>query len=304
MKVAFLYIILTFLIASCTSTNKSDLFEKAKSKSENSEYKEAIKYLDKLIKHHPDFDSAFVERAYVNHWLGNFNQALADANKAIELNRKNNYAFLVRAWIYSDINKTENALRDLNHIILLQDSTYYVAALKEKVLIYEYKLHEHDKAISEATKIIDFDSNNVLSYKNRGILFLHSGQGDFNYEKAYNDFSKCIEIDSTFSEGYYLRSKAAYDNNNLQNALNDINKAISIEETAEYYTHQGLVYKSMNLFANALESFNRTLKIDPKYYIALSNRGKLKKYNMNDEAGGNKDIEEARRIEAEIIKNM
>lgn len=97
-KLIIIFSILAVISCNQTSDYKN-LFKAAKEKTDNGNYSEAIDILDDIIKIKPDFDSAFVERAFNFLHIDKPKNALEDANKAIEIKYDNISAYFIRGMI-------------------------------------------------------------------------------------------------------------------------------------------------------------------------------------------------------------
>lgn len=300
-------------------------------KTDIGDYSEAINLLDDVIKLEPAFDSAYVERAFNNLQIDKLEKALEDANKAIDLNYKNKGAYFVRGMIYGQMRNFEKALKDYTHIIKLGDSSYRIVALRERASIY-FITNEEGKAIRDYTEIIESDSLDFKTYVSRGLTKLRHDvyieysdsiriasenpekYNDFfkyfnivypiDKEKpimydtrgAIQDFNKAIKINPDYDYAYSIRAKVYMELNLMEKALSDINKAIKLRERSEYYVTRANIYKSLNDSEQSLRDFNKAIEIDPKNGFAYINRGYLKREQLNDNKGAEKDIKMGKKL--------
>ena len=328
-----LIIILKILIViSCNqASDYKDLFKSAKSETDNGNYTKAIDLLSDIIKLKPDFDSAYVERAYNLLHIDKPEKALKDANRALEIKFNNISAYFVRGMIYSYLYDYEKALSDFNHIVRLGDSIYLNVALRERAYIY-YNTDEIDKSIIDFTNIIKSDSLSYESYVSRGIAKLRINVYEkyidtiriaLNENALQNDFFKffkiaysgngyssimydtrcsiqdiiiALKIKPDYYFAYYNRSKVYTELNLMDEALGDINKAIELNSTSDYYLSRALIYKSMRKTKESLNDFNKSIELNPKNGLAYLNRGFLKREQLNDNKGSEKDIKTAEKF--------
>jgi tetratricopeptide (TPR) repeat protein len=73
-----------------------------------------------------------------------------------------------------------------------------------------------------------------------------------------------------------LRGYLLFKSNQLDDALIDLNLAISIEPSfAVAYNNRALVYKSLYNYPQALNDLNKAISIDSQFFNAIYNRAKL-----------------------------
>lgn len=123
-----------------------------------------------------------------------------------------------------------------------------------KATIFKKALQAHQskhyaQAIQYYSQYITLDPANPYMYYNRGVVYLHTG----NCQSALKDFQQVIGLKPSFKMAYY-ESAICYGD----------------------YLHD---------YKNALVYFDKTLKIDPKYILALRNKAvtlfKLEQYNQS-----------------------
>lgn len=122
-------------------------------------------------------------------------------------------------------------------------------------------------------------------YLGRGLAF----QEMKRYSEAINDFTKCIEIDSTYLFAYYNRGNVYLDLKKYDLALKDFTKAIEINpKYTNALVNRGITFMELSRFDDALGDFTSALLIDTNQADALYFRGfcylKLKKFDsaLND----------------------
>jgi tetratricopeptide (TPR) repeat protein len=96
-----------------------------------------------------------------------YDGALEDLNKAIELNSEYSDSYIKRGDLYVELKKNDKALKDYNYAIKL-DSNSYDAYFK-RALLYE-DIGNSNKSLADFDKAIQLDPTNPLPYVNRGYL--------------------------------------------------------------------------------------------------------------------------------------
>ena len=77
----------------------------------------AIKELDKAIELDPDFQKAYHYRAIIHSYLQQYNQAMTDINKSLNLDNKSLESYFVRAGLFAQKGDYKQAVKDFDTII-------------------------------------------------------------------------------------------------------------------------------------------------------------------------------------------
>jgi tetratricopeptide (TPR) repeat protein len=177
----------------------------------------------------------YLSRGLAYQMKGDFDQALSDFGKVIEINPNNAEAA----------------------------EAYY-----DRGLLYENK-GELEQSILEYNKAIKLRPNLAKAYNNRAIVY--QKKGDLN--QALLDYNKAIEIDPGYVEAYYNRGIIYQIKGDLTRAISDYNKAIEIyPNLAAAYTNRAIAYQMKGDFSQALFDYNKAIEIDPNNTQAYYNR--------------------------------
>jgi tetratricopeptide (TPR) repeat protein len=291
-KTIFIIVGLFSMISCNKHLDKQVAFSKAKELTDKKDYKEANKILCQIIDQFPDFDSAYVERGYVNIGLNKIEGALDDVNKAIELNRNNVSAYFVRARAYTAIQKNELAIKDYTHVINLGDKDYLGLCLQERGILFDMS-GQQDKAIKDFHRLYQIDSTNIETLTGLGLLYARKKEN----AKALDLYNKALTINPKYSDALYKRALLNNEIRNIENALEDITQAIiNSPKTSTYYVTRSLIYRDMKNFQLALNDLNKAIELDPDNAVAYENRGYLKAQDLKDKDGGEKDLQKAKTL--------
>jgi tetratricopeptide (TPR) repeat protein/S1-C subfamily serine protease len=178
---------------------------------------------------------------YYNRGILYYNQqkyklALADFNKAIDLNRNFAKAYENRGNLYRRQQKYELALADYNKAIELNRN--FTEAYNNRGVLYQNQ-KKYDLALSDYSKAIDINPNDAKAYNNRGLLYRLQEK----YELALADWNKAIKINPNDAGAYYNRGLLHRDLRKYDLALSDFSKAIEINPNyANAYLGRGGLY--------------------------------------------------------------
>ncbi|TRT53867.1 MAG: tetratricopeptide repeat protein, partial [Microcystis aeruginosa Ma_QC_C_20070703_M131] len=145
---------------------------------------------------------------YYNRGILYYNQqkyelALADYNKAIDINPNFAEAYNNRGNLYSNQQKYELALADYNKAIDINPN--YANAYYNRGLLY-YNQQKYELALSDYSKAIDINPNYANAYYNRGVLYKDLQK----YDLALSDYNKAIDINPNLAEAYNNRGVLYY----------------------------------------------------------------------------------------------
>jgi len=123
---------------------------------------------------------------------GQYEQAIEEFSKAIEIDPESFSAYCLRAEAYYEIEQYDKAVADYTKAIEVYPESgwkhpKYANAHYDRGNVYYY-MEEYDKAIADYTKAIEIDPGLVDAYYDRGLSY--KAQGDIG--KAIADFEEVI----------------------------------------------------------------------------------------------------------------
>ncbi len=156
-----------------------------------------------------------------------YDQAIADYTKAIELDPKYARPYNNRGLAYKNKGQYDQAIADFTKAIELDPK--YTYAYYNRGNAYQSK-GQYDQAIADFTKAIELDPKFTNAYYNRGFAYKNKGQ----YDQAIADYSKAIELDPKFTNAYYFRGSAYQNKGQYDQAIADFTKSIELDPKIEY----------------------------------------------------------------------
>jgi tetratricopeptide (TPR) repeat protein len=278
LRTIFLIISVLILGDNCFGQAAIEYLNSGIAKGKLDDFKGAIADYDKAIEINPNYGEAYGYRGYAKVNLNNYQGAIADFNKAIEINIKYAKAYFFRGISKYNLSDYQGAIADYNKAIKInpkyQEAYYFRGILKDE-------LSDYHEAITDFNKAIEINPTDEEAYFNRGIAKYSID----DYSGAVADYSKAIEINPTDENEYYNRGIARYYLRDYQGALEDYSKAIEINPTDEKeYYNRGEVKFNLDDYSGAVADYSKTIEINPKYGEAYDNRG-LAKVKLNDYDG-------------------
>jgi tetratricopeptide (TPR) repeat protein len=209
------------------------------------------------IKLNPDDSRAYARRAHAEMSKGDYESAIADYTKAIEL------APNITKWNY--FNLRGNA---------------------------KWRKHDWDGAIADMTKAIELDPNNFTASEYSFLANTYTQAGHVKISKgeldgAIADFTKSLEIKPDDVAAYNMRGGAKLFKGDLDGAIADYNKSIELKPAnpkpvrvlyfAAVYYNRGLAKAAKEDLAGAKADFNDALKLNPDFSDAQMRLDELNK---------------------------
>ncbi len=196
-----------------------------------------------------------------------YHEALADVNKAIELDPTVASSWFGRGLVYGHLGEHERALADFNKGVALAPE--YVEGWYYRGLAFNH-LAEHRKAIGDFTRCIELDPKYTAAWYERGQRYAKLNEP----AKAIADCSKAIEQDPKYVPAWFERGNAYASLNEPAKALADYSKAIELDpKYMAAWNNRGNVYKRLGELAKALADYSKAIDLDPKHAWAWYNRG-------------------------------
>jgi tetratricopeptide (TPR) repeat protein len=145
--------------------------------------------------------SELLEAAAGYYAEGEYEKAIAELEKAVELGSDNAEAYSNLALSYFQNGDYEDAIAAWSEVIDLQPDD--AAAYYERATSY-FNLKEYGRAIDDLTHVIQIDPGDVDAFRVRGKAYAFLE----DYEQAIEDFTRTIELDPAAAEAYLNRAVA------------------------------------------------------------------------------------------------
>lgn len=255
---------------------------------QNDKVEDGIALLTEVIARAPKFAPAYAWRANGHNRLGRHAAAVADADKAVDLDPRNafarytraygyfmqkdfgaalqgldaitamdrNYpgAYSLRGWIWSEMGEHLRGLAEIEKAVQLNPS--YDAAQNNKGVVLN-RLQRYEEAIKAFDIAIRLSPDNPAMRNGRGLSYL----GLENYDRALVDFGEAIRLDPDFPRALVNRARAWLEKKNYAAVIRDVGEALQREKKLPL----GLMYR-----ARAYEATGELLKSRADFRSALA----------------------------------
>ena len=210
--------------------------------------------------------------------LGNPRKSIEYCEKALELEEEENFLHNFIADEFINLEDPFSALKHYKLALTFDPQDEY--SLENVMLCYN-QLNKPEEAIDYLNSYLDKYPFSETAWYEYGQFFFNRK----NYEQAIKGFDYLLAINSQ-SVGVYANKAACYE------AMHDWNKAIEVyEEMLELeYTKAftfykiGLCHKENKKLIPALNSFQKSLREDPQFYLSM-----MEQSYIYEEMGGMKE---------------
>ena len=219
---------------------------------------------------------AYCDRGHTYTEKGEYDLAIADWTKVIELDPSWVGGYYYRGQAYTRKGEYERAITDFTKVIetdpswvggfYYQGQVYthkgeYASAYCERGRAYRCKA-EYELAIADYTKAIEIAPEFVSAYCDRGHAYTEKGE----YDLAIADWTKVIETDPSWVGGYHYRGQAYTKKGEYERAILDYTKVIEIQPSTVLgqAAHYGLgcIYLKIGDTDSALEHYDALKRLD------------------------------------------
>ena len=259
------------------------------------EYDRALEDYSKAIELKPDDADAYYNRGVAYARKSEYDRALEDCSKAIELKPDYAEAYYSRGAAYVIKSEYDRTIEDCSKAIELKPD--YAEAYYIRGATYDIK-GEHDRALEDYSKAIELKPDYAEAYYNRGLAYGRKSE----YGRALKDFTKAIELKPDYAEAYNNRGVIYGRRGEYDRALKDFTKAIELKpDYAEAYNNRGLAYFYKDDYDRALEDYDEAIKLKSNYAGAYYNRG-LAYFYKDDYDRALEDYDEAIKLKPDYAE--
>ena len=220
-------------------------------------YKEALNYIDQLLKKNLKNYELLSDKSYYLALLKRDSEAISNANKSIKINPKYTPAWINLSNAYQEKKNYELALNAINMAIELDQNISIAWSNKSNTLI---SLKRYKEAIEAATKAIEIDNNNSSAYSNLGLCQMSIS----NNEEGIKSINKALEINPNLQKAWVHKASYYYKKNEYKDSLICCNKAIQLDQQMlEPLLVAANTYNELKNYTQAIRCLNRCLDMKP-----------------------------------------
>jgi tetratricopeptide (TPR) repeat protein/predicted Ser/Thr protein kinase len=289
--------------------NPMILFTKAVREYYNAKYDECIRLMEEALKLDPDFAEVYPVLGWTYRLKGDLKNALASFEKAVEFKPNDAYSYVNRGIARNGLNDFDGAIEDYTKAIELaepvNDRTNLTNAYSNRGAAYKFK-GELENALEDLNTAVELGTENASAYHNRGVVrcalndvdgalkdhnkaiklrpddaSFHNARGAArrvkgDFKGAVEDYLHALKLDPGHVESYYNLGYAYYSQNDIDNAIKYWKKGTELDSNLwQAWNALGILYKNQGKYTDAIKAFSNVLRVIPNHVQSLENRATL-----------------------------
>ena len=239
-----------------------------------------------------------LERKQKSEW----DQLIQDCDKALQAEPTNGAAMVFRGIALNGKRDYDNAIKEFARVLELPNRD--PIAIQNRADAYSnrsisyYGKGEYLKAIDSAYFALLEKPNHAEAHNNRGMAYI----GRLQYDKAIGSFDRAIAADPGYAEAWSNRGFAFGAKGNVDEVINCQNKAIELDsKLAVAYQRRGAAYIVKGDASNAQKDLDQALTLKPDFPDALCDRAVY--FGLKGEmAKGLADLDAALKLDPNFAK--
>ncbi|WP_236065081.1 tetratricopeptide repeat protein [Reticulibacter mediterranei] len=223
----------------------------------------------------------YFDRGFAYFYSGNYREALAIYEQALEDNPQDADAYFGRGWAYLRLQEYQRAVDDFEHVLELAPSYQNPGGLYNGLRQAYYDAGKYQPALSANDHYIEEHPRESSPYAFRGSCYFALG----NYQCCIEACTYALELDPSNIYAYYERGFARVHLREYQLGLADFDHILELDPRwSEAYNGRGWAYYYVGEHQQAIEAFNHLLQLKPAYTAAIRGLGltyyQLKEYSQ------------------------
>jgi len=233
---------------------------------------EAIEHIrrrfDEMVTNFPDQTRSYVARANLFRQLGRLGEALADWNRALNLDQENPLLITGRAKVLSEMGELHAAMADYTRAIELRpdQAGFYF----ERGKLY-FQLSRYQAALNDLSQALAYSPEKGTYYLLRGTIYRHTDR----LVQAEQDLNQAIFLDPHLAQAWQERAMVHLLQQHYPAALEDYRQAVFLEPDADLHQDCATVAMVMEAYELALHHLNEALSLNPNALSARTDRADI-----------------------------
>lgn len=228
---------------------------------ESQEFDVALSDCEKALEIDPDYTPALIIRGDIYRREQDYTNALADYNRVLEIDPANAEALEGRGRAYMSLKDYANAASDL---------TGAIKTVKIGILGSQWIIHRMDlQCLRGDAYRFRGDYDTALADYTAAI---ERGEA---FGKRNSDVFKSPAGKQTMSKAYFGRGYIYHEQRDLVNAIENYTKVIELSSNAAAYNNRGNCYSDQGDYAQAISDYTKAIEQDSGNAMFFKNRGNV-----------------------------
>lgn len=234
----------------------------------------------------PGLQSAWRTRYKAEYYLGNYQDVLVSARKALELGIEHEADWLFMAMAKLQLGQYEPALADCQESLRLNGLNSMLFSTRGLAHMH---LGEYEAALDDFSHAIRLEPHDVRDWCNRARTSLLAGNGP----GAVDDCTEAIRMNAVYIDAWVFRAAANNSVGDYVAGLRDANAALRLDQKcADAWSHRSESRLRLGEFAASIEDASTALSLNKDLASALTHRGEAE-FNLQDYQGCIRDCQRA-----------
>jgi tetratricopeptide (TPR) repeat protein len=222
---------------------------------------------NKQVAAHPKQAGLWCGRGVYRMLCGDFQGAVDDLTKALQIDPKFQPAFWPRAIAFVRLGRDKDGYADVDRLIALAPNSPLSYRILDR---YFYLANKQEQCLQDLTQRIKKSPNNIN-------LFVARAHVNFileHLEAAINDYSDAIKIKPACAEAYAGRGEVFLSMKNMKNALDDLSQAHKLDpKNTDALSNRAMVYLEQKDYAKAVQDLTMLIQLRYKLCKTYEARG-------------------------------
>jgi tetratricopeptide (TPR) repeat protein len=243
---------------------------------ERGEYNKAIQDLTKALEIDRTNVDIFVNRAATWEALGQYEKAFSDFSEAIMLDAKLPDAYFGRGNCCLGLKHYQRAIREFDNAIEIKPD--YSEAFCNRGIAYD-NISDKQNALRDYSYALEINPNDTIALIKRADIYDSLGLSS----EALRDYNHALELDPNLFVGYINRADCYSNLGEHKKARDDCNKALLIDpKSTKALISRCIVYRNLGEYQKSVEDATKAISLNPRdgfsYYHRGSSYSYLKQY--------------------------
>jgi tetratricopeptide (TPR) repeat protein len=231
-------------------------------------WKDPVALWSDVIEKNPQSPVAYNERGQAYADRKQYEKAMIDLNRSIQLNRRFSLAYNNRGLLKNEMKEYESALDDFNQAIEIDNSNAELFVNRGKA---HASLSDLEKAARDFEKAIQLDKNQFNAFNNLGIVYAQIEK----YDSALTFFNESLRLNPYQEEAITNRGFTYFKMGDYDNAKKDLYSVPAYHSKPQLLIYLAQSELNTDNSANAIQLLNRLLRLTPKNMNAVYLRANL-----------------------------
>jgi tetratricopeptide (TPR) repeat protein len=252
---------------------------RARAYQESGQWQLAIADFTRALELKPDMADVYTNRGAAYQQLGQLDQAIRDSTRAIELDPELATAHANRGMAYQAAGQVQQAIADYTRAVELKPT---LASAYVNRGTARQQLGEMRPAIADFTQAIELKPDVAPHLPGAADLagaYMNRGTAHRQLgelQEAVSDYTRAIELDPHLAAAHSNRGMLYQQRSQPQQALADETRAIELRpDLAEAYSNRGMIYQQLGQAPQASADYSRAIELQPQFVNAYYNRASV-----------------------------